>query len=79
MVLTLKQPWYIELRREHLPRALSWVLLAAMAAFFAYVYLADGLPSPYGICYASRGHPIPCGPVTAKAMAVKTLPVTRAR
>ena len=77
MVLTFKQPWVVDVRREYAPRALSWALLAAMAAFFAWAYLADGLPSPYGLCYASRGVTKPCGPVTAKAADAKALPVQR--
>jgi len=51
----------------HLPRltrvapvALTWALALAIAVLFALTYLADGLPSPYGVCYASRGRPIPC-------------------
>ena len=69
MVLTFNRPsWTIDFRREKLPRAFVWTLLAAIVAFFAVTYLADGKPSPYGICYASRGVTKPCGPVTAKAV-----------
>jgi hypothetical protein len=75
MVLALNREWVLQLRREHAPRALSWALLAAMLAFFAWTYLADGKPSPYGICYASRGVTKPCGPVTAKAVDAVALPV----
>ncbi len=79
MVLSFNRPsWVIEFRRERLPRALVWSLLAALAAFFAYVYLADGLP-PYGICYESRGVTKPCGPVTAKAVNESAIPIARGR
>ena len=78
MVLTFKRPWIAGGRREHLPRAFSWALIGALAAFFAWTYLADGLPSPYGICYASRGVTKPCGPVTAKAADAKALPIAKA-
>lgn len=77
MVLTFKQPWNIAMRRERAPRAASWLLLAAIAAFFGWAYLSNQQPSPYGSCYASRGRPIPCGPVTTKAVDTKTLPVQR--
>ena len=77
MVLTFKRPWLLEVRRDTAPRAFSWLLLAALAAFFAYTYLADGLPSPYGLCYESRGVTKPCGPVEAKAVDAKALPVQR--
>jgi hypothetical protein len=78
MVLAFKQPWNIELRREHLFRVGSWVLLAAVSALFGWAYLSNQKPGPYGSCYASRGHPIPCGPVQAKAVDSKALPVRTA-
>lgn len=42
------------------PRVVVWALLGAIAVAFAVVYLADGKPSPYGLCYASRGRTKPC-------------------
>ena len=53
--------------RIHLPRTsgvapalLVWTLVLAFIAFLAATYLSDGMPSPYGVCYAGRGRPIPC-------------------
>ena len=77
MVLTLKPQWIIEARRVGVPRALSWLLLAGIGALFAWALLSNPQPSPYGSCYASRGHPVPCGPVTTKAVDAAALPVQR--
>jgi len=66
------------------PRLLVWTLLAGLALFFASVYFDDGLPSPYGVCYAGRGRPVPCkidpqkqnGPATHRRQPASLLPVT---
>jgi hypothetical protein len=66
---------------EVAPRLLVWTLVVGLALFFASVYLSDGMPSPYGICYASRGRPIPCaaekqnGPATNRRQPAALLPV----
>ena len=66
---------------EVAPRLLVWTLLAGVLLFLASAYLDDGMPSPYGICYASRGRPIPCktekhnGPATHRRQPAALLPV----
>jgi len=65
------------------PSVLVWTLLLSIALFFASVYFDDGQPSPYGVCYASRGRPIPCevqrqnGPATNRRQPASLLPVAR--
>ena len=79
MVLSFNRPgWTIDFRREHLPRALSWALIATIMAFFGWAYLSNAKPGPYGTCYAGRGRPVPCGPVEAKAANEKALPIAKA-
>jgi hypothetical protein len=66
---------------EVAPRVLVWILVAGLAVFFASVYFDDGMPSPYGLCYAGRGRPIPCevqkknGPATNRRQPASLLPV----
>ena len=43
-----------------IPAVLTWILLLAVVAFLGWSYLANPKPSPYGLCYASRGRPMPC-------------------
>ena len=43
-----------------LPVLAVWIVIVAIATAFAVTYLDDGQPGPYGVCYESRGHPIPC-------------------
>jgi len=78
MVLAIKQPWIVHVRREHIARALVWLLFAAMVWGFAYNYFADGLPSPYGLCYVGRDGSKPCPPpVKPKTVDARTLPVAK--
>jgi len=82
MVLAFnRSSWIIEFRREKLPRALTWALLLVMAALFAYNYLDNPLPGPYGACYTGRGGTRPCSPPISHAKTVdasRTLPVAKA-
>jgi hypothetical protein len=49
MVLSFKQPWIIELRRERAFRALTWLLVAGVFAFFAWSIISRRYTSCYRI------------------------------
>ena len=44
---------------RHLPAALTLAILAAVATFLAWAYVAQPA-HPDGVCYESRGRPMPC-------------------
>ncbi|MEK7402516.1 MAG: hypothetical protein AABZ80_09170 [Gemmatimonadota bacterium] len=76
MSLVFKHPWMMDARRVYAPRAFSWLVLASLGVLFAWAYLSNPQPGPYGTCYAGRGRPVPCGPVSTKAVDAVALPVT---
>ncbi|MEX2153269.1 MAG: hypothetical protein WD825_08010 [Gemmatimonadaceae bacterium] len=43
-----------------MPTVLTWALLLAVVLVLGWSYLANPQPSPYGMCYAARGRPMPC-------------------
>ena len=55
------------------PTVLTWSLLITVAILFAWVYVANPQPSPYGLCYASRGRPIPCVDVEKPTLSADAL------
>ena len=61
MVLSLPAP--ASARLYHLatwaPILFSWMLAMALLAFFAWAYLSNPKPGPYGICYEDHGRQ-PC-------------------
>jgi hypothetical protein len=62
MVLTLPRSFSLAVAGapQWIGRIVSWLLLAAFVIAVAWSYLSNPQPGPYGQCYASRGHPIPC-------------------
>ncbi|HEX7937703.1 MAG TPA: hypothetical protein VF483_01855 [Gemmatimonadaceae bacterium] len=77
MVLTFKQPWSIELRSVHGPRAISWLMLAAIGALFAWAFLSNQKPGPYGSCYGTHSYSSSCDLPPGKALDPKLVPVQR--
>ena len=67
MVLAFRPTWNIELHREHALRGLSWALMAMMLAFFAWNFLSNPRPGPYGSCYGVHTQQTGCGQPTAGA------------
>jgi hypothetical protein len=47
MVLTFNRAWLMEVRREKLPRALTWLLLASVVAFFTWSIVSRRYTSCY--------------------------------
>jgi len=62
MVLTFHMPRlaHISGAIRWIPTIATWVLLLAVVLLLGWVYVANSQPSPYGMCYESRGRPIPC-------------------
>jgi hypothetical protein len=61
MVLTLGSPRLAAFRAaEWTPRVLVWLVLLAILAGIGYSYVDNPKDGPYGVCYESRGRPMPC-------------------
>jgi len=70
MVLTFNRAWLMEVRREKLPRALTWLLLASVVAFFTWSIVSRR--------YAKEPCQFRTGPnQCATKPGVATLPVAR--
>ena len=62
MVLTLGSPRLAATLRavQWTPRVAVWVLLLAILYSIGWSYFSDPKDGPYGVCYESRGRPMPC-------------------
>jgi hypothetical protein len=51
---------------RRLPVALTWTLVACLAAFIGWQYFSHPKPGPYGVCYDNKGRNN-CAPDLSKA------------